>query len=260
MLRSNQIRKKKGRHNFLGLEVPKPNPDPNLPDRDKWIDGTCQAFVARSKANKIYYRAILECLWPPGHGIPGPVMHANKIREAITESRKRASGNRITAPYLDPFRRLRELQGEEGLVGIARVGANYQLVTLEVAKKRIPRTNLTTRAWELVLERYRGRCAVCGRSADEVLLQQDHKIPRLRYGPYELSNWQPLCEECNNFKSTCCRGCTADCTTCPWAFPEEYAPVRIEPKYMLLLREAASREQVEPTKLLNSILKRYFRK
>jgi hypothetical protein len=27
--------------------------------------------------------------------------------------------------------------------------------------------------------------------------------------------WQPLCAECNNFKSTACRGCQLECTHSP---------------------------------------------
>lgn len=254
-----QNKKSHARQRFLEIAQPNPNPKiGDIPDRDTWIEQTCQSFVAHSKANKTYYRAVLECLWPCGHGIPGPVINSTQLREAITNARKLSSGGQENAPYLDPFRRIRELQGEEGVTGIARVGPNYQLVNLNVQEKRIPRTGLSEKEWLLILSKYSGKCAVCRREPPDVQLQQDHKIPRLRHGSDELSNWQPLCDECNNFKSTCCRGCTADCMTCPWAFPEKYAPIRILPDNISRIRKLAKEKNIDPSNLLNNIIEGYL--
>jgi len=51
-------------------------------------------------------------------------------------------------------------------------------------------------------------------------LQADHKIPLSRGGSHDLSNWQPLCNECNVGKRRACAECEEDCRVCSWAFPE----------------------------------------
>lgn len=197
---------------------PNPTPDPNV-DRDLWIETVSSEFVSPSKANKEYYRVILETLWPKGHGIPGPVVSKEDIREAISKYRGKT--------YQDPFRRMRELQGEEGFLGIIKVGNDYQLVDLTVSEKREPRQHLSEDSWQVILRKYDGICAACGRTPDEDGFQQDHKIPRLRGGGDDIDNWQPLCDACNNMKSTACRDCKEDCSLCCWAFPEKYKPLRI---------------------------------
>lgn len=64
-------------------------------------------------------------------------------------------------------------------------------------------------------------------------------MPRLRGGSDEISNWQPLCDECNNFKSTACRDCQLDCETCCWAYPEKFKPFHIPGELVKCLREHA---------------------
>jgi 5-methylcytosine-specific restriction endonuclease McrA len=91
-----------------------------------------------------------------------------------------------------------ELQGEEGFLGIVKVGNNYQLVDLTVSEKREPRQHLNEDSWQEILRKYDGVCAACGRTPDEDGFQQDHKIPRLRGGSDDLDNWQPFCDACNN--------------------------------------------------------------
>lgn len=115
-------------------QTPCPVPTPELEDRDEWIEKVVEGFVSPSKTNKEYYKVILETLWPKGHGIPGPLVDGSQIRAAIDEYRGK--------PYIDTFRRMRELQGEEGLLGIIKGGNQYQLVDLTVSKKRVPRTHL----------------------------------------------------------------------------------------------------------------------
>ena len=91
-------------------------------------------------------------LWPSGHGIPGPYVTEDQIREAInTFRRQNKFGKNPEKPYHDPFRRVRELQGEEGLVGVARKGRIYQLVSLDLREKRVPRTKLSSNEWENIL-------------------------------------------------------------------------------------------------------------
>jgi HNH endonuclease len=259
---------------------PETFPQPDLPNREEWLEEQTENFVG-TPTNTLYYRVFLELLWPPDHGIPGRIVSQDEVRDAINSFRLQQvqdkweekkhkwlqSGMRGTKPteprppkpYIDPFRRLRELQGEEGFLGLVKEGNRAQLQNLDVSPKRIPRKKLSQDDWAMVLQRYSGRCANCGRKPPTVTLEQDHKIPRGRGGDNELGNWQPLCTECNNFKSTACRDCDLDCNKCPWAFPEKYSPPRIEPDLWQELRELAQENDLEPNELLNQVIKRGIR-
>lgn len=247
----------KARQKFRPLTTP--NPKPGSEDRAGWLKSVCEGFVQPSKANKAYYRVILETLWPKGHGIPGPHVSEPQIRAAINKYRQdKGATEKTVEPYNDPFRRVRELIGEEGLTGIGRQGKSYQLVELTLGPKRKPRIGLSDAAWKIVVERHRGRCPVCGRSEPEVKFDQDHKIPRLRSdipgGGDQLENWQPLCVECNNAKSMACRGCTFDCRRCGWAFPDKFAPLRVASENLTAIRELAALRRVDPHTLINELL------
>jgi 5-methylcytosine-specific restriction endonuclease McrA len=135
----------------------------------------------------------------------------------------------------------------------------YQLVSLTLSEKRVPRIKLSNLDWHKILEQYNYKCAVCGRSEPEVRFQQDHKIPRTRGGGNELNNWQPLCDECNNFKSTSCRGCQLECEQCSWAFPERFAPLRLSSDNILKLRQYAAMTNSDPHDLLNWIVNEFFK-
>jgi len=239
-----------------------PNADPASAgvERGDWLGKAAQGFVAPSKANRIYYLVILKLLWPEGHGIPGPAVTEGQIRDAINEYRKdRTAAGKAYKPYLDPFRRLRELQGEEGFYGIARSGRWCQLTSLEVEPKRIPRVGLSADDWALVLLEYGHQCANCGRKEPDVRLDQDHKIPRVRAdissGGDRVDNWQPLCTECNNFKSTACRGCDLDCRKCPWAFPRIYAPIILNHDIIEAIRKGAAERGRSPHDFANELLR-----
>lgn len=256
-------RRSRAMQRFALLVPPKTRPSPDDPNRETWIEETCRGFVNPSDANKAHYRVVLEVLWPRGHGIPGPHIKRDQIRAALDRARKR-DGKR---PYRDPFRRVREMQGEEGLKGIIRAGQTWQLVDLNVSEKRVPRTALGDEDWEEVLRRYDNACANCKRKPPEVRLQQDHKVPRVRQdkaqqlpaGVDALDNWQPLCDECNNFKSMSCRGCGLDCFECPWAFPEKFKALRISPERTARLLERAQQLGVDPDELINGLVEDYLR-
>jgi hypothetical protein len=248
------------------LFTPNPTPGPNI-DREAWLNEVFAGFVARTPVNKRYYRVILEKTWPPGHGIPGPLVTEQELRAAINNLRRiERIGKNPDEDYLDVFRRVRELQGEEGVVGLIKEGKTYQLVDLNLAEKRVPRTALSNEDWEEVLRRYDNRCANCKRRPPDVRLQQDHKVPRVRPdktalledGVDALDNWQPLCDECNNFKSTSCRGCARDCFVCPWAFPEKYKALMISPEHTARLLEIAKETAIDPDDLINEIVGRYL--
>lgn len=253
-------RKSRGRQKFLPLAPVSKSDVPGGVDRDVWIDSVCDGFVTPGDANRAYYRVFLEELWPPNHGIPGPRLTEDQLREAVDRYRQsKQSGNLPYRPYKDVFRRMRELQGEEGVIGIGKEGRTYQLVNLTLGEKRVPRIKLSDSDWHKILENYSYKCAVCSRSEPEVRFQQDHKIPRVRGGGNELENWQPLCDECNNFKSTACRGCNLDCRKCSWAFPERFAPLRLSSENITKLRQYAVVTDTNPHDLLNQIVDDFFK-
>lgn len=248
-------RKSRGRQRFLPLAPVSHQAVPGNILREDWIESVCRKFVSPSDANKSYYRVLLEELWPVGHGIPGPRVKEDELRAAIERFRlSQHSGNKPYKPYVDVFRRLRELQGEEGVTGIGREGKTYQLVSLSLSEKRIPRIKLSDTDWQQILDDYQRRCPVCSRTEPEVRFQQVHKIPRTRGGSNERSNWQPLCDECNNFKSTSCRGCQLECEICSWAFPERFAPLRLSSDSISRLRQIAANTHSDPHNLLNQIV------
>ena len=229
-----------------------PNPVPNkLVDRNEWINHAFEGFISTSPSNKAIYRVILETLWPDGHGIPGPIIDNKEIRAAIDAFKGK--------PYLDVFRRLRELQGEEGFLGIVKQGTQYQLIDLNIYPKRTPRTHLSDENWSLVLEHYKKVCACCGNQPDEKGFQQDHKVPRSRGGTEALSNWQPLCDSCNNIKSTSCRGCNEDCSKCGWAYPEFYRPIKIQGSVLRSLHQYAEAHNADSNALVTELILEFLK-
>lgn len=221
--------------------------------RQSELDKVCSAFVAPGKANRQLYAVILERLLPLGSGIPGPVVSRQEIRDAV---------NAVKPGYQDVFRRVRELQGEEGLTGIIKLGASYQLVSLAVGAKREPRKILGGKRTLAVVLRQGGRCAVCGTpigAEGPTRAEPDHRVPRIRGGDNSDANLQGLCSACNNAKSTQCTNCTLDCRTCGWAFPEQYRPVKLRPDIILRLNARAKESNQDVDQWANSILERMLR-
>lgn len=242
---SDNKRKSHARISYTPLKTPNTTPDPTI-DREEWLKNAISGFVSPSATNKKYYAVILRTLWPEGHGIPGPIVDGSAIRKAID--------NCHGTPYHDPFRRVRELQGEEGFLGIIKGGNSYQLIDLSISGKRIPRTHLNNQDWKGILNKYGNVCAACGRTQDKTGFQQDHKIPRLRGGSNDIENWQPLCDECNNFKSTACRDCHLDCGQCCWAYPEKYKPLNIPGSLVARLREYAKAISRDPNEIVITLI------
>ncbi|WP_289748474.1 HNH endonuclease, partial [uncultured Muribaculum sp.] len=124
-------------------------------------------------------------------------------------------------------------------LGVVKQGNQYQLIDLNIYAKKTPRTHLSDDKWKLVLAQYKNVCAACGCPPGEGGFQQDHKVPRARGGTDAINNWQPLCDSCNNIKSTACRSCKEDCSKCSWAYPEFYRPVKIPGPILRLLHQYA---------------------
>jgi hypothetical protein len=72
------------------------------------------------------------------------------------------------------------LQGEEGFLGIVRMGSGsktrYQLVSLELSTKREQRIKLSDTLWQRVLSKYQSCCPLCNRQPPLVRLDQDLDI------------------------------------------------------------------------------------
>lgn len=243
----------KSSQNPIDLAPPRVEAVPPDDVRRQWLESAKTNFVHPGGSNKAYYLAVLEYLWPEGHGVPGPHRSDDDVRRVINECRRQLKPDEDE--YKDPFRRVRELQGEEGFVGIVHKGRTVQLVSLHVASKRIPRNPLSPADKRKILERDRRRCTVCGRGEDSSSLEFDHRVPRLRGGGPEIANWQVLCGECNNHKSTQCRGCTQDCTQCPWAFPEQYGLIRISSRNITRARSTAAVTGVNVHDMVNELLR-----
>jgi 5-methylcytosine-specific restriction endonuclease McrA len=238
------------------LVSPRTTPNESEGRREKWLADAAANFASTTPVNRVYYLVILKALWPGGHGIPGPVLTEDEVRAAIDDYRH-VLGKK---PYKDVFRRMRELQGEEGFTSIIKEGNRYQLQSLEVSQKREPRTKLSNADWKTLKELYGNKCASCGRQEPDVKLSPDHKIPRSRNGSNDLGNLQPLCEQCNNIKSSACQGCALNCYVCCWAFPSEYKQLVIGDDNKELAKRMADKLKIPQSQLVNDILRDYFNK
>ena len=238
------------------LVPPTDSPVPGAKAREEWLKKSFEEFVTTTPINRFYYLAILSKLWPEAHGIPGPHVSEETLRETIDAERAK-EGKPV---YRDPFRRVRELQGEEGFISIVKQGKLYQLNSLVVRSKRVPRAKLSNQAWNKIRALHDNRCAHCGQQEPSVKLSPDHKIPRSRNGNNDLENWQPLCEQCNIQKGSSCQNCQFNCWTCPWAFPDKYKPIQINDDNKELLRRQAIELNSTQSDLVNNILRRHFSK
>ncbi len=222
--------------------------------REAEIDKICSGFVAPGTANRKIYRIFLERLLPPGAGIPGPHVNREELREAVETYHK--------PRYKDVFRRLRELQGEEGVKGIIKSGVNYQLIHTAVGARREPRRSVKKSVVRELALNQGSRCNVCG---DPIVLEgatsleAEHRIPRRRGGGSHQSNLQILCTACNNTKSTQCSNCTLDCNTCGWAYPEQYRPVKLRPDIVLRLNALARERNQDVDQFTNELLSEAMR-
>ncbi|MDF1860406.1 MAG: HNH endonuclease signature motif containing protein [Verrucomicrobiales bacterium] len=124
--------------------------------------------------------------------------------------------------YFD--RRTRELRDEKGCdIETKSVnGGHCYRLNSEVIKNANPRFYLSAKEKKLLFALAKNKCQVCGRRMEAGVrgLQADHKIPLIRGGDHETTNWQAVCNECNVGKKRACAGCEEDCEKCPWAFPE----------------------------------------
>ena len=220
--------------------------------RAREIEKICTGFVA-TPSNRAIYKILLECVFPPGSGVPGPVVSRDDLRAAVE----------ATKPgYKDVFRRVRELQGEEGLDGLVKEGSRYQLQHTAIGQKREPRRAISAKAGREIAISQGSRCTVCGEPVavnGERRIDVDHRVPRKRGGTSYAGNLQVLCANCNIAKSTQCSGCALNCQTCGWAFPERYRPVKLRPDIVLRLHDLARDANRSTDDLANELLDRALR-
>jgi 5-methylcytosine-specific restriction endonuclease McrA len=238
------------------LHPPRVEPTHSAEARQKWLAKASSGYVQPSRANHAYYDEILRMLWPEAHGLPGPHVDENQIRAAIDRLRI-GEGKE---PYRDPFRRMRELQGDEGFKSIVKQGKAYQLQSLEVSTKREPRTKPPAALWKNIRKSYGFRCAKCGQTEPEVHLSPDHRVPRSRGGTGDDLNWQPLCQRCNIVKSAACQDCTRLCQTCFWAYPESYVDLDVSDTFRAKIKDDAARLGVSQNEILERIIREYFQR
>lgn len=212
--------------------------------RDDEINKIVNGFVTPSRANSEIYRAVLERVLPIGSGIPGPVVTEDDLRQAVEA---------IKPGYKDVFRRVRELQGEEGLTGLVKQGTSYQLQHTAIAAKREPRRAVPDKVAQKVLLAQGSQCTVCRApvATQGTKIDVDHRVPRLRGGNSHETNLQVLCRSCNIAKSTQCSNCTLDCNTCGWAFPEQYRPIKLNPNLVLQINDLARNSNRSPDDVAN---------
>lgn len=148
------------------LITPASQPNFSAERRQKWLDAASKGFVSTSPSNKEYYRIILEALWPENHGIPGPHVSEKGLRAAVDSHRAKSK----KGPYKDVFRRVRELQGEEGYTSVIKEGVKYQLQSLEVGAKREPRAKPSPALWRQTKEKFDFRCSHCGAQEPDIKL------------------------------------------------------------------------------------------
>lgn len=146
--------------------------------------------------------------------------------------------------YFD--RRIRELRDELGYdieTGFQDGEPHYRLRSNTRKATKI-RTYLGAAEKKLLLQSAQS-CALCGVKFSESKKPVfDHRIPLIRGGNGELSNYQLLCHECNNQKRSQCRGCSLECAKCYLAFPEKFPKalmLRIDTKENLERLELAAK-------------------
>lgn len=154
---------------------------------------------------------ILRELWRSDDAVfPKPWVQSSRLLELTGQK------------YFD--RRIRELRDELGCdieTGNIRGEHSYRLLSARLNSAN-PRFYLSESEKRALFCRHDYTCQVCGGRflAGVRGLQADHKVPLIRGGVHESTNWQPLCNSCNVAKRRACAGCQEDCQQCPWAFPE----------------------------------------
>ncbi len=155
---------------------------------------------------------ILKRLWQAGETFPKGWVSSAELLD-ITQQK-----------YFD--RRTRELRDQLGcdLESSYREefgGHGWRLKSSELSPPQ-DREYLTKKQKDKLFQDSNYKCSTCGVEVAAGVrgLQADHKVPLSRGGSNDLENWQSMCNNCNVGKRRACEGCSLDCNSCAWAFPD----------------------------------------
>ncbi len=125
--------------------------------------------------------------------------------------------------YFD--RRIRELRDELGydiIIEFISGEPHYKLKS-DKLKPAKPRTYLKKNQKDEVKKNSPDECILCAKKFDKDTKSVfDHRIPLIKGGTGDISNFQLLCNECNNQKRSQCKNCEFSCENCYLAFPEKF--------------------------------------
>ena len=109
-------------------------------------------------------------------------------------------------------------------------------------------------------------CQLCGVTLSDGMNnpQIDHKVPLIRKGANDRSNYQAVCSNCNVIKRGICKKCTLpSCDNCYLAYPEKGASnmlvnlTDVESEYLSALAQAWNVSRIVALrKVINDSLKR----
>lgn len=167
------------------------------------------AFISHLKLSEVKLKLIKK-LWESGDQFPRNWVTSSSLLQLTNQK------------YFD--RRLRELRDSGGLdLETKHInGEHCWRLNSATISQQINRTYLTNSQKKELFESTKYSCSVCKKISEAGVrgLQADHKVPLSRGGSESLSNWQPMCNECNVAKRRICQDCTLDCKLCSWAYPE----------------------------------------
>lgn len=161
-------------------------------------------------------------------------------------------------------RRIRDLKTEAGCDiegGNDKLNYRYRLKSPIILPTINLRSTIQKHKKVELFRKNKYKCNVCGKLSGSGItgLQADHRVPLSRNGMNEDKNFQPLCNHCNAVKRSSCVGCTQDCQTCHWAFPERtgrHSMFRLAPEILKPLeKHFGSKHEVE--KVLTGMLNEY---
>lgn len=195
---------------------------------------------------------ILTALWDAGTSLPRDWVKSTFLLKLTKQK------------YFD--RRIRELRDETGCdieTGTSGGRPAYRLRSLTL-KKVQDRTYLSSSQKKALFEKHDFCCAVCGKKIEKGArgLEADHKIPLIRGGGSEFSNWQTLCVNCNVSKRRSCQGCDEECPRCAWAFPELFGgliTIRAPKDTLTKVREIAEKDGSHSQELILEAISRYMK-
>lgn len=132
-------------------------------------------------------------------------LHAARSEEKNAERRRQYALD--SARVLDKVRSARRANIERSREHErARYAANPERYKAQArnrkARKKGAQGKYTAAEWRALKAQYRHTCLRCGRSEPDIKLTPDHIVPLARGGSNYITNLQPLCLECNLWKST----------------------------------------------------------